>query len=278
VEHLKKHGIEAARLEAEILLSHAMNLPRIQLYARYQQVLTGEQRAQMRDLVQRRVKHEPVAYLVGYREFLSLKFLVNGSVLIPRPDTETLVLEVLSHLKSTGKTTSECLDLCTGSGCLGIACAKQIKSSHWTLIDCSPEALDIAKKNVDLHELNSRVNLLASDLFAKLPAGTRFDVIVTNPPYIATAEIDGLDPDVREYEPHLALDGGPDGLALMRRIAECAPQYLKPGGLFICEYSPEQVTKVEHILNTAFPQSKITMLKDSSGLWRAGRCLLPQNQ
>lgn len=240
--HLQKHGSETPRLEAEILLAHARKCKRIELYTNYDLELTDAVRATMRDLVNRRAKREPVAYLVGYREFFSLEFRVTADVLIPRPETETLVMEALAVAKPLPA--PAVLDLCTGSGCVAIAIAKHCPTATVTATDISPAALAIAADNAMKHKVSERVSFQEGDLFASLAPDPMFDVIVSNPPYIPSADIATLHADVQQYEPRLALDGGRDGLDLIRRILIDAKSHLKPGGWLMCEFTPEQAATI----------------------------------
>ncbi len=208
-EHLKKHGSESARLDAEILLAHARGCKRIELYTRYEEPLTDPQRALMRDLVRRRANAEPVAYLVGYKEFFSLPFKVTPDVLIPRPETETLVLEAVEIAKSSTAERITLLDLCTGSGCIAVAAAKAMPKFEVTATDLSEAALVIARHNAEANGVRGRVSFLGGDLFAAVPAETRFDLIASNPPYVSDAEYESLAPDIRLHEPASALLAGP---------------------------------------------------------------------
>jgi release factor glutamine methyltransferase len=265
-QHLAKHGSESPRLEAEILLSHAKKCKRIQLYTNYDEVLTDAIRGPMRELVQRRAKHEPVAYLVGHREFFSLEFRVTRDVLIPRPDTETLVMEALSVAKPLAA--PMVLDLCTGSGCVAVTIAKQLPTANVTAIDISPPALAIARENAAKHKVDGRVELLQGDLFAPLPAGRTFDIIASNPPYVTTAELDTLDDDVLKYEPRLALDGGPDGLTFVRRILTDALRHLSPGGWLFIELSPEHADAARQAAEAVGAYQHIGLVKDLAGKQR----------
>lgn len=263
--HLAKHGSDTPRLDAEILLAHCRQCRRIQLYTQYDDPLTDAVRAQMRGLVQRRAQREPVAYLVGHREFFSLDFQVTGDVLIPRPDTETLVMEALTFLKP--QSTPRVLDLCTGSGCVAIAIAKNAPGATVTAVDLSPAAVAMARKNVEQHQLGERVEVLEGDLFAPLTAGTEFDLIVSNPPYIPAGELATLDEDVRKYEPLLALDGGPDGLDLIRRLLAEASGWLRLGGVLAFEFTPEQRDAVL-ALATSEGWQEPRAIKDAGQRWR----------
>jgi release factor glutamine methyltransferase len=276
--HLKKHGSDTARLDAEILLAHARGCQRIQLYTAYDEPLTDAVRATMRDLVQRRAQHEPVAYLVGRREFFSLPFRVTREVLIPRPDTETLVIEIIEGAKGLAaaksargdaSSTVRVLDLCTGSGCVAVAVAKNCQMGKLDIsvvaTDISPSALAIARENATSNQVADRIEFLEGDLFRALPADSQFDIIAGNPPYIPTAEIDTLDPEVAKHEPRLALDGGASGLSLFERIIASAPQLAAPGAVFLMEISPEQAAPLEQLLISHGAYSDVTVRKDLAG-------------
>ena len=258
--HLKKHGSDTPRLDAEILLAHARGCQRIQLYTQFDEPLSDAIRGTMRELVQRRAKAEPVAYLVGQREFFSLSFRVSRDVLIPRPDTETLVIEIVDAAKGAEK--PKILDICTGSGCVAIAVAKNLKSAVVTGTDISPAAVVIALQNAVRNGVQDRVEILESDLFAAVPAGTKFDIIASNPPYIPTHEIDQLDAEVAKHEPRLALDGGIDGLMIIRRIIETAPNYAAKNGMLLLEFSPEQSQQLVSMLEGAGRYEQIEVRKD----------------
>ena len=260
IPHLKSNGSESPRLDAEILLAHARGCPRIQLYTNYDEPLTDTQRATMRDLVKRRAAAEPVAYLVEHREFFSLDFQVTKDVLIPRPDTETLVVDAIEVLKQ--QPASRVLDVGTGSGCIAIALAVNCPNAVVTAIDLSPPALDIARANADKHKIGDRIRWLCGDLFAPLATGEAFDLIVSNPPYIASAEIETLSADVRLHEPRSALDGGPDGLDVIRRLIADAPQHLAPQGKLLIEISGEQADSVTQLLTANGHYDDIAVLKD----------------
>lgn len=258
--HLKKHGSDTPRLDAEILLAFARGCQRIQLYTQFDEPLTDDVRARMRELVQRRSKAEPVAYLVGQREFFSLIFKVTRDVLIPRPDTETLVMEILDSVKS--QPSPKILDLCTGSGCVAIAVAKNCKTAHVTASDISSPAIGIALENAGRHQVADRMVFVQSDLFDAIPPDSRFDVIASNPPYVPTAEIDTLDADVALHEPRMALDGGADGLTVLRRIIRTAPEFAAPNALLLLEFTPEQASALESLLTEHGGYEEISIRKD----------------
>jgi release factor glutamine methyltransferase len=269
VSHLKQHGSESPRLDAEVLLAHACGWPRIQLYTHFEEILDEEVRGRMRELVKRRAAAEPVAYLVGYREFFSLRFEVGPGVFIPRPDTETLVVEALGVLKSRGDASPnpQVLDLCTGSGCIAISIAVNAPEATVTAVEQSPQALEYARRNAARHNVSARASILAGDLDGPLDDQQAFDVIVSNPPYVTTEEVRALQPDVRNFEPHAALDGGPAGLDIVERIAAIAARRLKPGGWVLLEISPEQAEATRAILEQA-GLANSAIVKDVAGAAR----------
>jgi release factor glutamine methyltransferase len=267
--YLAEHGSESPRLEAEILLAHARGCPRIQLYTDFDAVLPDQVRARMRALVQRRAKLEPVAYLVGHREFFSLEFAVTPEVFIPRPETEALVMETLEVTKQ--RPSARILELCTGSGCIPIAIAVNAPQAEVTAVEQSEAALAVARRNAQRHQVTGRVTFLQGDLFGPLEPGRLFDVIVTNPPYIATDDTRQVEQGVQLHEPHAALFAGPDGLDVIRRIIAGAPQHLAPGGTLLIEFSPEQAEAVVQLLEAGDAYTEIAVLPDLSQQARAVR-------
>lgn len=262
IEHLKKHGSDTPRLDAEILLAHSRGCPRIQLYVQYDQELEDEQRLTMRELVKRRAAHEPVAYLVGHREFFGIDFEVAKGVLIPRPDTETLVVQALEIAKPLA--TGRVLELCTGSACIAVAIAKNCPQVTVTTVEIDALAAEIARRNIAKHTLSERVELLSGDLFAPV-AGREFDLLVSNPPYVPDGEIATLDPDVRLHEPELALRGGADGLDIVRRIVTEASRFVVPGGAVMLEISPEQADAVVALFAAHGSYEPARIKKDLAG-------------
>jgi release factor glutamine methyltransferase len=200
----------------------------------------------MRELVKRRAAAEPVAYLVGHREFFSIDFLVRPGVLIPRPDTEILVMAALDVLKPIQR--PRVLDLCTGTGCVPIAIAQNHPSAEFSAVELHEIPFHVARENVSRHGLEGRITVLKGDLFSPLPAGCRFDVITSNPPYVTRDEIPKLAADVRDHEPRTALDGGQDGLDVIRQIVEQSPSFLNEGGWLMFELSPEQADAALELL------------------------------
>ena len=254
---LEEAGIPEAELDARLLLEHVCGTDRNTLYAHPDLEVTDEQQERYSELIGKRSARVPLQYLTGTQEFMGLSFTVGEDVLIPRQDTETLVEEALIEVEDGDKV----LDLCTGSGCvlLSIMCYKNEIEGVGT--DLSDQALAIAEQNAK--NLEKKAFFLESDLFGQLPE-MRFDVIVSNPPYIPSDVIETLQPEVKDHEPVMALDGGEDGLAFYRRIASDAPRYLKKGGKILLEIGYDQGKAVSGILKDA-GFSGVTVKKDLAG-------------
>jgi release factor glutamine methyltransferase len=262
--------VDPARLSAELLLAHVLGMPRIKLYIEFNRELSDKQLTGFRELVQRAANEEPIAYLTGKAHFFNLEFDVTRDVLIPRPDTETLVENVLQLARhQSGLESPRVLDLCTGSGCIAAAIAHHLKSATIVATDLSAKAIEIARQNVKKLGLEERVNVEQGDLFepiSKLVDPRPFDLIVSNPPYIPTGQIETLDRSVRDYEPISALDGGLDGLAFHRRILAEAPGRIVAGGHVFLEIAFDQGEAAmqvaeEHLSHFAEPR----LLKDFGG-------------
>lgn len=242
-EDLKKRGMSSPRLDVELLLGRILRLDRVRLLIDADRPLDKAELTRYRALHQRRRAGEPVAYLLGEREFYGRSFRVDARVLVPRPDTETLVEVALTrtrHLSLSART----LDLCTGSGCVAITLSRERPTTRVLGADISPEALVVAAENA-LRLGAVTLGLIRSDLFSALEAGRdRFDLITANPPYIAEHELATLQVDVRSFEPRLALVGGADGLALIRRIVAEAPRFLDAGGVLALEVGAGQAPDV----------------------------------
>jgi release factor glutamine methyltransferase len=223
-----KGGVDAPRLTAEILLAHALSCDRVRLYLDFDKPLGAPELAAFRELVRRRAAGEPTAWLTGRREFLGHVFRVDPLVLVPRPETELLVEAAIALLPQEGTL----LDLCTGSGCIAISAALARPDARVVATEISTEALAVARENAAA--LGAAVEFLEGDLYGPVAAGERFDLIVSNPPYVPAGEIEGLSREVRR-EPRIALDGGADGLDVIRRIVSCAPSRLRPDGLLVIE-------------------------------------------
>jgi release factor glutamine methyltransferase len=245
-DFLKKKGSESPRLDAEVLLASVLACERVRLYTQFEDEVEEPARARFRELVKSRAEGAPVAYLVGRKEFYSLNFSVSPDVLIPRPDSEFVVVEVLSKLK--GMESPRCVDVGTGSGCLALACLHQQKTARFIAIDRSHEALEMARGNARALGLIDRVEFLEGDLLEPVSERDPFDLIVSNPPYIASAEVLLLEPGVRDFEPHLALDGGVDGLRVVARLIPQAVGLLKIGGHLILEIGSDQEDSVRNLI------------------------------
>jgi release factor glutamine methyltransferase len=251
---LAQKGSEFPRLDTEVLLAHALGCRRIELYTRYEEVVPEEARRHFREFVRKRIEGCPVAYLVGRKEFFGLEFEVGPAVLIPRPESEFVVMEFLRLVK--GMSQPRVLDLGTGSGNLAVTVAQQCPSALVTALDLSPEALAVAQRNAANHGVTDRIRFLCGDLLAPIPAGERFDFIVSNPPYIAREDLPNLPVGVRDYEPHLALDGGPGGYQVLDRIVEGAGDLLNPGGHLVIEIGSPQEHPVRRRI-AAFPRFEL---------------------
>ncbi len=234
-------GIAGARLEAQLLLAHVLQCTRTQLYMAFDKPLADTELAGYRALIKRRLGGEPVAYLLGEHEFWGLPLFVDPSVLVPRPDTETVV-EVARTLVADRTAPCRVLDLCTGSGAIALGLAKELPAAQVIATDISPEAVAIAVRNVERNAMTERIWVRHGDLFAAV-AGETFDLIASNPPYIATAVIATLSPEVRR-EPVLALDGGADGMVFYDRILAAAMTHLNAGGALLVEHGYDQADAV----------------------------------
>lgn len=260
---LRQKGIESPRLEAEILLAHARGCPRIRLYTDFNTPLTDAERSTMRELVTRRSRREPIAYLVGHREFYGRSFLVTPAVLIPRPETETLIDVCLELIPSDHP--AHLIEVGIGSGCIAITLARQRALCRLTATDVSPAALQIAASNAARHEVTDRITLLEGDaLQPLLSTDTLYDGLVSNPPYVTDDERGRLQPEIDLHEPALALYGGPDGLDIVRSIITHAHAILKPGAFIALELDPLQCPAVCSLLaNASFKD--ISIRQDMAG-------------
>ena len=245
---LRDAGIEAFSLEARLLLAHAAGKTAAKLLQGMNLYASSEVEEKNAEFLRRRLDGEPVAYITGSWEFYGLPMVISPDVLIPRSDTEVLVDKALYLLKRRGSS-ARLLDLCTGSGCIGCAIARNLPASRAKLVDISRPALEIARKNVELSGLSDRVGIVETDIFDPPPLRLgSFDMIVSNPPYIATEEIKSLDRSVRDYEPASALDGGDDGLRFYREISSKWKTLLRPGGFLIFEIGETQAEDVIKIM------------------------------
>lgn len=259
-DYLAGKGVANARREAEWLLCAVTGLDRVGLYLNFDKPMSDDELAAFRALVARRAKREPLQYLLGSQEFDGLQFAVTPAVLIPRHDTETLLAAALRQSPAP----CTILDIGTGSGCLAVSLARRLPQARVTAVDISPEALAVARTNAERNGVV--VEFLQGSFFEPL-AGRRFELIVSNPPYITSAEMTSLQPEVRDFEPHLALHGGSDGLAAYRVIAASAPHHLEPGGRLWCEIGQGQEADLTALLASA-GFVDIVALPDEAGILR----------
>jgi release factor glutamine methyltransferase len=241
-KHFAGVGIETARLDAEVLLAHALGVPRLQLYVDFEKPIAEPERAGFRELVVRRARERvPVSQLLGSKEFWSLELDVTADVLSPRPETETLVEAALSRLPDR-EAAYRILDIGTGSGAIALALATERPAAHVTATDISPKALQIARANAEKLLLSERLRFLEGDLFGAC-AGEQFDLVVSNPPYVAERDREGLPPELA-HEPEVALFGGVDGHAVLSRLVAGVSDALSPGGVFAVEAGHDQTERI----------------------------------
>lgn len=279
-DFLRKHESESPRLDAEVLLAFARGCQRIELYTAFEEEPAEEIKVRFRELVKKRSQGEPVAYLVGNKEFFSLNFKVTRDTLIPRPETEHLVVAAIDLAKQldTAKQAEQgrgeeaspqpvrIIDLGTGSGCIAITLAKHLPQAQITAADRSEAALAIAKQNAETHGVFDRIEFVSSDWFSAFASRSpqpQWDIVVSNPPYISQAEYAKLAKTVREFEPATALVSGPDGTEDIQKLANQAPSFMPVGGHLLVEMSPMIATKVQNIFGTA-PWSYEKTIKDLS--------------
>ena len=260
-EFFAKKGVDAPRLTAELLLADALGCDRVRLYLDFDKPLGEPELAKYRELVRRRAEGEPTAYLVGRREFYGRPFEVDARVLVPRPETEEVVEAALAALPPEG---GRALDLCTGSGVVAVTLSLERPDAHVLATDVSPEALEVARANA--RTLGATVDFRAGDLWDAVPPEERFHVVVSNPPYVPTGELAGLSREVRR-EPRLALDGGPDGLAVLSRIVKGAPARLLPGGKLVLEMHESHLAPLPSLCEEAGFR-EVSVRKDLAGLPR----------
>ncbi len=249
VERLLKAGIENEQVEVAFLFEHCFGLSRSQFILASKQNADNRKLQYFYDLLERRCLREPLQYITGTREFWSHDFLVTPGVLIPRNETEFLIQHVLDTFQAQKHTELSVLDMCTGSGVIALVLAKELAPQSLIAVDKSLEALMIAHKNRKKHQLETIVELICADLFESFKGATIFDLIVANPPYIADPDIGQLAPEVKDWEPGLALSGGMDGLDIIRKIAKKAPGFLKDNGWLFMEIGADQGDEVLTIFN-----------------------------
>jgi len=266
-DFLAKRGVESARLNAELLLAHQLKLPRMKLYLNFERVLTEPETDGLRELVKRRGNREPLQHIIGSTSFCGCEIVVNRNALVPRPETELLAELGWLFLSTINSGPSTALDFGTGTGCIAIALAVKCPNAKITALDISADALALAKQNADANKVSERIEFVLAEQtsnfsaksktegneenkgssFASLSSVKQFDLIISNPPYIAAAEIETLSPEVRDFDPRLALDGGADGLDFYRRLAKEAKPFLKPDGKLMVEFGDGQAGDIRKI-------------------------------
>ena len=268
--YFEEQTIESPRLDAELLLAFALGIARIDLYLRHDQPLNPEELQRFRALVKRRKAREPVAYITGTKAFWDLELAVSPEVLIPRPETECVVEAARAFLETyTGTSPRRLLDLGTGSGAIALSLAHDCRQDRVVAVDRSLAALAVAQRNCRHYQLQDRVDWVAGDWVDMLHVPkAAFDLIVSNPPYIPSAQIDELQPEITRYEPRRALDGGPDGLDCLRTIIRQAPPLLKPGGALMLEIGHDQYRAVQGLAEACHAYRDIACRPDYAGLDR----------
>jgi len=267
--YLKNRGVDSSRSAAEILLAHALGTDRLHLYTHHDEPLEKPELSLFKTFIQRRIQREPVAYIVGHKGFWSVDIAVDSAVLIPRPETERLVEAALTCLAGRyAGTVADVLDLGTGSGAIVAAMACETRAHRFFASDISPKAIAIARHNVMAAGVAENVHFFVGDWLDAVHPDSIFDLIVSNPPYIATMEWSELQPEIVRYEPRLALDGGGDGLRCYRAIIGTAYHHLKPGGTLMMEIGCRQREAVQQIMEQSGVYDAYECLKDYSGLDR----------
>jgi len=251
-DFLAKKGVDAPRLQAELLLAHVLQVPRLKLYLSFERTLFQPEVETVRGLVKRRGAREPLQHIVGSTSFCGLEIKVNRHVFVPRPETERLAEHAWKYLASLGPPPLPVLDFGTGSGCIAVTLAAKCPHLDVHALDVSPEALTVARENSRLNGVDARIQFHAGDGFASLEAQLSFSLIVSNPPYVPTADIDVLAPEVRNHDPRIALDGGRDGLDFYRKLAGEGRGRLRPDGRIMVEMGDGQ----EERLREMFVQHK----------------------
>jgi release factor glutamine methyltransferase len=281
-EYLAKAQSESPRLDAELLLADARQCQRIELYTQFDAVADEPQRTAFRELVRRRAEGTPVAYLLGRREFYSLSFRVTPDVLIPRPETEFVVVTLLDLVRDyQADQPLQIADVGTGSGILAVCAAREVPTAQIMATDISPAAIEVARSNAADHGVADRIDFVRADLLDGVPATRQFDFVISNPPYVSHQEFEQLPTGVKDHEPRQALDGGPDGTSVISRLATEAAKRLTPGGWLLCEISPMIHAKVKGLLKDTGQLESVSTINDLAHLPRviiARKCASDQQQ
>jgi len=266
-KYFEKKGIESARLDAEILLAFALNKDRIKLYIDFQSPVNANELSIFREIVKRRAKREPVAYITGCKEFWSVNLKVTPDVLIPRPETELIVEHTLKIINENYMEDQKIFaaDIGTGSGAISIALAKECRNALIFSVDISIKALNVAKENIVSNGIEGKDLPVCADGFSAFKEIEIFDIILSNPPYVVKDDIKGLQPEISEYEPYIALDGGDDGLNFYRDNMLCFCSFLKPGGFVLLEIGYDQGALVSGFFIDSNEFGQVSLIKDYSG-------------
>lgn len=277
--YLKRRGIPEPRIDAEVLLAHVLKIERLEIYLNFDSRVTEKDLSAYKKLIERKVRREPVAFIVGYKEFMGLKFFLNKDVLIPRPETEILVEKVIEKVRNIGKSRNygyrrdnslTIVDLCTGSGNIAISLARNIASCKIYATDISKGAIQVARKNAKFHNVEGRVEFLLGDLFSpleKLNSNLAVDFVVSNPPYVKSRDLVLLSPEIKK-EPLSALEGGNEGLNFYQRIIPEALKYLVGSGYLIMEIGDYQGKAVMNLIKKEKQFYPPQLVKDYAGLDR----------
>ena len=266
-DYFKRRAIDTPRMDAEILLAHVLGCERIDLYVRYDQPLNDGELADLKSLIKRRATFEPIAYITGVKEFWSLLFQVSPAVLIPRPDTERLVEAAIEYLSDlVGMPTVKILELGVGSGAISVAIANELRAGRFLATDRSWPAIRVARNNARRNGVDHYIHFLVGDWLSPLSIERgQFDMIVSNPPYVAKADIDSLSDDIRRFEPLTALDGGADGMDNIKAILAHSHRHLRTDGVVMLEIGYDQKAALQHLVRQLGNYSSIRFLKDYSG-------------
>jgi len=267
-QYFEKHGIESPHLEAEILLAHCLGLKRIDLYVQHDRTLKEDELAAYKALIKRRTDNEPSAYIIGKKPFMSLDLKVTKDVLIPRPETEKLVETALELIKSVGKEKVCVLDIGTGSGAISVSLAHYAKNAFLTATDISKEAIEIAKENAVKYGVSDRIEFIHDNLFDSKYEGHKFDLVVSNPPYIPSGKVKTLQPEIVNFEPIHALDGGNDGLDFYRKIIGKSIVYINPEGYLVLEIGIGQSAAVFEMIKVSKLFEEPKVYEDHGGIER----------
>lgn len=249
-EFLAKRGVESPRLQAELLLAQLLKMPRMKLYLNFDRVLTEQETDALRQSVKRRGQREPLQHIIGSISFCGFDLAVDRRALVPRPETEILAELGWNFLSTSISCPPAALDVGTGTGCIAIALAAKCPNARITATDISADALALARENAAANKVAARIDFYAGDAFAPLPGEARFDLIISNPPYIASGEIEMLEPEVRDFDPRAALDGGADGLDFYRTFAARARPFLNPAGKLMVEFGDGQAQAIRELFES----------------------------